>query len=681
MNPADLDVRRALSLLEALFADAAVGLGMFDADLRYLRVNGVLHDIIGVPLEELYGRRPSEAMPGFGEGVEAVLRRVAETGVALREVELRGRTPATPDADHNYLCSYFPLTGPDGAAIGLASIVRDVSERRQSVIDLAAAHDRLALLSLVGQVIGSSLSTRDTLAALAALTVPRFADHCVVDLVDLEGEQRGLLRRMALVHVEEVREAGDIAWRGNSGLVTYPPGHPVTTVIASGSALLVRDVPGELPDEETHNLPGSQFSRQVGVRSLLVLPLTSRGILTGVVSWAVSVSGRAYDDADLAVAEEIAGRFSVALDNAHAYETQQAVALTLQRSLLPRQLPESEGLEPESVYLPGAGDTEVGGDWFDLIPLSTGRTGIVIGDVMGRGIHAAAVMGQLRAATRAFAVLDLAPAEVLRHLDELVVALDAVQIVTCVYAVFDPSTSTLTIANAGHLPPLVLHDGVAQRLDLDTGTPLGIGAVRFVQRDVALPPGDAVVLYTDGLVETRGSDLDDGIERLRAALTAHSPVGGTCTSALRALLDDDAVEYDDDVAMLVLRATAADREPLVLRLPARAEAPRMARDAARTALSGWGLSADVTDNVALVVSELVTNAVLHTGSSPTLRLRTSTGAVYVEVTDDDSRQPRMRDPEDDEDSGRGLHLIEALSRRWNVRTTASGKVVWAEIPC
>ena len=342
MNPADLDVRRALSLLEALFADAAVGIGMFDADLRYLRVNGVLQDIIGVPLDALYGRRPSEAMPGFGDGVEAVLRRVAETGVALREVELRGRTPATPDADHTYLCSYFPLTGPDGSAIGLASIVRDVSERRQSVIDLAAAHDRLALLSLVGQVIGSSLSTRDTLAALAA------AHRAALrrPLRRRPGRPRrassaALLRRMALVHVEEVREAGDIAWRGNSGLVTYPPDHPVSRVIASGTALLVRDVPAELPDEESHDLPGSQFSRQVGVRSLLVLPLTSRGVLTGVVSWAVSVSGRAYDDADLAVAEEIAGRFSVALDNAHAYETQQAVALTLQRSLLPRQLPES----------------------------------------------------------------------------------------------------------------------------------------------------------------------------------------------------------------------------------------------------------------------------------------------------------------------------------------------------
>ncbi len=417
------------------------------------------------------------------------------------------------------------------------------------------------------------------------------------------------------------------------------------------------------------------------MRSLLVLPLSSRGVLTGIVSFAVSVSGRVYDEADLSVAKEIAGRFSVALDNAHAYEAQQLVALTLQRSMLPRQLTPSEGLEPESVYLPGAGDNEVGGDWFDLIPLSTGRTGIVIGDVMGRGIHAAAVMGQLRAATRAFAVLDLRPADLLGHLDELVVALDTVQIVTCVYGVFDPSTATLTLANAGHLPPLLLQDGVAQRLELDTGTPLGVGATRFRQHDVPLRPGDGVVLYTDGLVETRGSDLDEGIERLRAALTLSAPVGATCAAALRALLDDESAEYDDDVAMLVLRATVAERQPLVVVLPARTEAPRLARDAARTAVLGWGLSAEVGDTVALIVSELVTNAVLHTGSSPTLRLRPSAEAVYVEVADDYSRQPRMRDPEDDEDGGRGLHLIDALSRRWNVRTTSTGKVVWAEIPC
>ena len=231
MTTADLEVQRELSLFEALFADATIGIGMFDAELRYLRVNAVLQDIIGLPLEDLYGRPPSVALPGFGEGVEVVLRRVAETRVALRDVELRGRTPATPDVDHTYVCSYFPLTSSDGQLLGVGSVVRDVSERRQSDRDLESAHDRLTLLSLVGQVIGSSLSTRDTLAALAALTVPRFADHCIVDLVDLEGEQRGQLRRMALVHAEEVREEGQVAWRGSSGLVGYSPEHPVSRVI------------------------------------------------------------------------------------------------------------------------------------------------------------------------------------------------------------------------------------------------------------------------------------------------------------------------------------------------------------------------------------------------------------------------------------------------------------------
>ena len=248
MTPADLEVQRELSLFEALFADATIGIGMFDAELRYLRVNAVLQGIIGVPLQDLYGRPPSVALPGFGEGVEVVLRRVAETRVALRGVELRGRTPGTPDVEHTYICSYFPLTAPDGQLIGVGSVVRDVTDRRQSDLDLESAHDRLSLLSLVGQVIGSSLSTRDTLAALAALTVPRFADHCVVDLVDLEGEQRGQLRRVALVHAEEVREDGQVAWRGNSGLVSYAPEHPVSRVISSGQALLIRDVPAELPE-------------------------------------------------------------------------------------------------------------------------------------------------------------------------------------------------------------------------------------------------------------------------------------------------------------------------------------------------------------------------------------------------------------------------------------------------
>ena len=210
-----------------------------------------------------------------------------------------------------------------------------------------------------------------------------------------------------------------------------------------------------------------------------------------------------------------------------------------------------------------------------------------------------------------------------------------------------------------------------------------MGDSRFTEQQVVLQPGDAVVLYTDGLVESRGSDLDEGIERLCHALAASAPVGRTCASALRTMLDESDDEYDDDVAMLVLRATghSPGREPLTVTLPARAEAPREARDSARTAVLGWGLGQDVADSTALVVSELVTNAVLHTGSALTLRVRPGDGVLHVEVIDEDSRPPRMRNPLDDEDGGRGLHLVEALSRRWGIRTLNDGKVVWSEIAC
>jgi PAS domain S-box-containing protein len=676
---AELDAQRSLALLEVLFNDAEVGIGVFDSDLRYLRVNQILLKIIGLPAESLYGLTPAEALPDIGGAVDAFQREVMASGLARREVEIWGSTPADPETQHCFVCSYLPLTAEDGSVLGMASIVRDLTERRRATEALEAGQERLALLSRVGQIVGASLSTRDTLAALAAITVPRFADHCIVDLLD---EQRQGLQRVALVNAPQVSDTGHSAWRGNSGPVSYPPSHPVSLALVSGRAQLLREVPQAVIDTAPTPASGA-FASDIGLRSLITLPLRSRKQVQGVLSFAVSISGRSYDEADLALASEIAGRFSVALDNAHAYESQRLVALTLQRSMLPQQLPSIEGLDAESVYLPGGGDTEVGGDWFDLIPLSTGRTGIVIGDVMGRGVHAAAVMGQLRAATRAFAVLDLAPATVLHHLDELVVALDSVQLVTCVYGVFDPASGKLTMANAGHLPPLVIRDGVAERMDLDSGTLLGLGDSRFSQRDVALGPGDALVLYTDGLVESRGSDLDVGIERLRLALTADAPVGGTCTAALRTLLEDGGEEYDDDVAMLVLRATghAAGWEPLELALPARIEAPREARDAVRTAAGRWGLTQDTADALALIVSELVTNAVLHTGSSSTLWARTSAGTVYVEVADDDSRPPRMRDPGDLEDGGRGLHLVEALTRRWGVRITATGKVVWCEIPC
>jgi PAS domain S-box-containing protein len=676
---AELEAQRSLALLEALFTDATVGIGVFDAELRYVRANDVLLKIIGLPPDALYGMTPAEALPGIGATVDTFQRQVMDSGIPQREVEVWGSTPADPGTEHCFSCSYIPLHSNTGALVGLASVVRDLTESRLATAALAAGQERLALLSRVGQIVGSSLSTRDTLSALAAITVPRFADHCIVDLLD---EQRQGLQRVALVNARELSDTGHTAWRGTSGPVDYPPAHPVSLALLSGRPQLLREVSPQVIQTVAPTAASRSFASAIGIRSLITLPLLSGNQVRGVLSFAVSISGRSYDDADLALAGEIAGRFSVALDNARAYESQRLVALTLQRSMLPQQLPSVEGLTAESVYLPGGGDTEVGGDWFDLIPLSTGRTGIVIGDVMGRGVHAAAVMGQLRAATRAFAVLDLAPATVLHHLDELVLELDSVQLVTCVYGVFDPATATLTVANAGHLPPLLLREGRAERLDLDSGTLLGLGDSRFAQRDLALSPGDALVLYTDGLVETRGSDLDDGIERLRLALAADAPIGATCDAVLRALLEGDE-EYDDDVAMLVLRATGPvpGREPIELSLSARIEAPGEAREVARAAIARWGLTADTADTVALVVSELVTNAVLHTGSAPTLRMRTSGGTVYVELSDDDSRPPRMRDPDDDDDGGRGLHLVEALCRRWSTRTTRTGKVVWCEIGC
>ena len=368
MTAADLDVQRSLALLEALFSDAAVGIGLFDADLRYLRVNDVLLKIIGLPAEELFGLTAAEALPGMGSAVDTIQRQVLESGEAQRNVEIWGMTPAE-SGEHCFVCSYLPLTAADGSVLGVASIVRDQTEGRRATALLEAGQERLALLSRVGQIVGSSLSTRDTLSALAAVTVPRFADHCIVDLLD---EHRQGLQRVALVNAASLSDAGETAWRGTSGSVDYPPAHPVSLALLSGRPQLMRDVPDAFLESAAPTVDSGAFAASIGVRSLITLPLLSRNQVQGVLSFAVSISGRTYDDADLALAVEIAGRFSVALDNAHAYESQQVVALTLQRSMLPHRLPQLEGLEVESVYLPGGGDTEVGGDWFDLIPLSTG---------------------------------------------------------------------------------------------------------------------------------------------------------------------------------------------------------------------------------------------------------------------------------------------------------------------
>ncbi|RYJ07341.1 MAG: PAS sensor protein, partial [Actinomycetales bacterium] len=390
---------------------------------------------------------------------------------------------------------------------------------------------------------------------------------------------------------------------------------------------------------------------------------------------AVVLQGSLQDVTEQRAAEQA---LAAARAREEAAQREHSIAEELQRSLLPADTFDLEHLDVATFYRAGVEGTYVGGDWYDIIELADGRTAFVMGDVMGRGVRAASVMGQLRSAARAYASLDLSPHEVLTHLDKLVEELSGDQIVTCVYGIFDPAEETLCYANAGHLPPLLVgREGIVRRLT-EGGPPLGTGYADGRSEPVAVDTGSLIVFYTDGLVEHRGENIDDGIRRLERELDrrGRESIVGLPEAVVDALLPDGP---DDDVAILMARVGPAD---LVATLSMLREGVTLsvadARAFVMSQLDAWDVPEDVVRDLALVSSELVTNALVHGGDHVRLRLE-RTGARVVVLVDDDAeeRLPTSRDPSDDDESGRGLHIVEALSDEWGIRPTGRGKSIWS----
>jgi anti-sigma regulatory factor (Ser/Thr protein kinase) len=359
-----------------------------------------------------------------------------------------------------------------------------------------------------------------------------------------------------------------------------------------------------------------------------------------------------------------------------------AEALTLQRSILPDDTFQPEELEVCARYLPGVEGTEVGGDWYDVIPLAAGRVGLVIGDVMGRGVRAAATMGQLRTAIRAYSRLDIPPGELLGLLDGLVAELRDEQIVTCTYAVYDPAARLVTLANAGHLPPIAVRPGRrAALVPTKVGAPLGVGTGVFTEHHVTLEPAAQLAFYTDGLVECRGADLDSRIATLMGLLEWDADdIDELCDAVLGQMVRADGRE--DDIALLVVRLppTVADRSQAErMAVPRGIRSVRQARRFAAALFARWRLKREVGDAAHLVVNELVTNALLYGRSPVELVLRRTATMLYVEVFDASGHLPRRRLASTEDEGGRGLHLVAALSQRWGVRPAGDGKAVWAAI--
>ncbi|MFJ5730316.1 SpoIIE family protein phosphatase [Streptomyces paradoxus] len=543
-----------------------------------------------------------------------------------------------------------------------------------------AARRRLELLSEASTRIGTTLDVRRTAEELAETAAPGLADFVTIDLPDavLRGEESADpmadLRRTV---VHGIRE--DLPFTPPGKRVGFGPTTPQLRCLGSGEAVLEPDLKaaaGWLAQDPEHT------ERLLAhVHSLIAVPLLARGVVLGVVS--LYRAGSPFGDDDRSLAQELASRAALSIDNARRYTHERTMVLALQRRLLPHGLADQDAVEVAHRYLPA--ESDVGGDWYDVIPLSGARVGLLVGDVVGHGMLSAATMGRLRTAARSFAELDFPPDEVLTHLDNLVGRLDredpdgkgaGVIGATCLYAVYDPTAQRCLMARAGHPPPAVVHpDGAVTYPDLPAGPPLGLGGLPFDAVEIDLPEGSQLVLYTDGLIEDRNRDVDVVLEQLREAL-AHPEraPGETC----QAVLDTVAPAHPhDDIALLVARVHAMDPGRIAAwELPADPARVGEVRASAMRWLSDWGLD-ETGFAVELILSELVTNAIRH-GAAP-IQVRLLYGKTLIcEVSDASNTAPHLRRAASTDEGGRGLFLVAQLSQSWGTRYLPEGKVIWAE---
>ncbi|WP_298557029.1 SpoIIE family protein phosphatase [Streptomyces luteogriseus] len=552
-------VERDLALSHSLVNQTPLGIAVFDNDLRWVGVNPALERINGVPEEAVLGRRIGEVLPDLEvEAIEARMRHVLETGRPLLDQQTVGRTAADAQ-ERAYSESYHRIEDTDGRVLGLAMAVLDVTERQQAAAEVAQARQHLSVIADAGMKIGTTLDLQQTARELAEVVVPHLADLAAVDVLEsvvargtitpVSGGAPAEFRALAVAagYPTDAIHAADPVGE----LATYGSSRVITQCVRNARPVLVERVDGTMLRRLARDSRAALALHEAGAHSYLALPLVARGKVLGTLSLYRTVNERPFDDRDQVLASELAARAAICIDNARLYGRERGTALTLQRSLLPSTPAEREGLDIAARYRPAL--SEVGGDWYDVLPLGPGRTGLVVGDVMGKGVQAAAIMGQLSTATRALARLDLPPAELLRHLDDIAGSLgDA--IATCVYAVCDLRRGTCELSSAGHLPPvLATAHGSAELVEVPGGVPLGVGGVDFGTVEVELAPGSLLALYTDGLVENRGEPIDTGLDTLTRLLRNAGP---SLQRASDGLLSALSPEPDDDVALLLVRTRA-----------------------------------------------------------------------------------------------------------------------------
>lgn len=546
-------MRDSLAALEGLFGQSPIGLALFDHELRYVRVNDALAHMNGLPAAAHVGKRIHEVIPGIDHAAaEASMRNVLETGHAM--IDLRtGRTAAAPHRDRIWSSSYAPLTGGDGEPLGVIASIIDITENQADHLQAERARQRFALLAEAGERIGTTLDLRQAARGLAQILVPQLADTAevlvwegVVAPDDVGISTCKLLHRLAVAGPGLARRAGA---PGAEVTCRIPPGSVYATVLTearSRTVALPLPAVSTVPPDPTAGL----FACSVPGTARLI-PLEARGKVLGLVI-ATRTRGEPFDEQDTVLINELVTRAALNIDNARLYASRREAALTLQRSLI-KPLPTVPGLELASRYLPASSENEVGGDWLDVLTLPDGKTGLIIGDVMGHGIRAAAVMGQLRTMTRALASQNMHPTRLLHQLDAAVADLNDCELATCAYAIYDPATAGCLVTRAGHPPPILADPhGTVRFLDKTCGTPLGTSTGDpFETEHVSLPPGSLLVLYTDGLIESPDHDLDHGLHRLAQAL--RQPGQTLCETRDQLLGRLLPTPLHDDIALLLAR--------------------------------------------------------------------------------------------------------------------------------
>jgi serine phosphatase RsbU (regulator of sigma subunit)/anti-sigma regulatory factor (Ser/Thr protein kinase) len=640
-------------------------------------LDGAGGSLLGLELASLMTDRRQAQL--FGEHLDAVSAGRDVTTVAKIKTARLGQADA--------VITLQPVSSNTGLAARAIVRIAPPAEGRFADTEVM----RRALLDVPISQTGGGLGIEEVAPKLTRVAVPHFCN--VAGLVVRESliaddelavtppDGSSLLRRMAVE-----TDDGDPRWSAGfptGELLHYPGDSLPVRCIASREPVIEEAVGAERGPQLArawHERP--TVAELLTGTSVLFLPLAARGVVVGLLICIRKAGYRSFDAGDAEIGREFAARAAVLIDNARRYSRERATALTLQRSLLPADLSAPPFVEVCHRYLPAGELIEVGGDWYEAIALPGGRAALAVGDVAGHGVRAAVTMGRLRTAIRTLARLELPPGEMLEHLDELMgeLGMREPHFATCVYAVFDTVTGTCELASAGHLPPLLIEPGAPGRyLDLPTAPPLGVGSGSVQSSVIDIPDGSLLVLYTDGLVERRGDDIDAGLARLRelsGAGAAARPLDDLCQAALAGV---DAGEQRDDIAVLIarLRRLPPDRH-VSWTLRGDLRSVHRARSLAGPPLRRWGLASLIPD-AELVISELVTNAVRYATGDVGLRLVLEDG-LFCEVRDNSAALPRLREVGEEDGSGLGLLVVSQVARRWGTRRTPPGKVVWCELP-